>query len=145
VKALPAVENQLLGYEKCPEFYEDGVWYRRRFDVPDSLRGFRAMLMFYSVNYVADVWLNDHYVGYHEGGYTSFAFDVTDQISYDTTNVLAVRVDNPVWGTRMDIVPYQRCDWFNYTGIIHEVYLECSERTAVARAEVIPIDTLGTI
>ena len=91
VKALPAVENQLLGYEKCPEFYEDGVWYRRRFDVQDSLRGSRVLLTFYSVNYVADVWLNDHYVGYHEGGYTSFAFDVTDQVSYDTTNVLAVR------------------------------------------------------
>jgi beta-galactosidase len=145
VKALPAVENQLLGYEKCPEFYEDGVWYRRRFDVPDSLRGCRVMLMFYSVNYVADVWLNDQYVGYHEGGYTSFAFDVTGQISYDTTNVLAVRVDNPAWGTRLDIVPYQRCDWFNYTGIVHEVYLEFSRKTAIARAEVVPLDTLGTL
>ena len=145
VKALPAVENQLLGYEKCPEFYEDGVWYRRRFDVPDSLRDSRVLLTFYSVNYIADVWLNDQYVGYHEGGYTSFAFDVTDQVSYDTTNVLAVRVDNPAWGTRLDIVPYQRCDWFNYTGIIHEVYLEFSKRTAVARAEVIPLDTLGTL
>jgi beta-galactosidase len=145
VKALPSVENRLIAYEKCPEFYEDGVWYRRRFDVPDSLRGSRVMLMFYSVNYVADVWLNDQYVGYHEGGYTSFAFDVTDQISYDTTNVLAVRVDNPEWGTRLDIVPYQRCDWFNYTGIIHEVYLEFTEKTAVARAEVVPFDTLGNL
>ena len=145
VKSLPAVENQLLGYEKCPEFYQDGVWYRRTFDVPDSLRGSRVMLMFYAVNYVADVWLNDRYIGYHEGGYTSFAFDVTDHVSFDTTNVLAVRVDNPAWGTRVDIVPYQRCDWFNYTGIIHEVYLEFSRKTAVARAEVIPKDTLGTL
>ncbi|MBP1678701.1 MAG: Beta-galactosidase/beta-glucuronidase [Bacteroidetes bacterium] len=145
VKSLPAVENQLLGYEKCPEFYEDGVWYRRSFDVPDSLAGSRVMLMFYAANYVADVWLNDRYIGYHEGGYTSFAFDITDRISYDTTNVLAVRVDNPAWGTRMDIVPYQRCDWFNYTGIVHEVYLEFSARKAVARAEVVPLDTLGTL
>lgn len=145
VKSLPAVENRLLGYEKCPEFYEDGVWYRRRFDVPDSLRGSRVMLTFYAVNYVADVWLNDQYLGYHEGGYTSFAFDVSAYLSYDSTNVLAVRVDNPKWGTRKDIVPYQKCDWFNYTGIIHEVYLEFSNRTAVARAEVIPLDTLGTL
>ena len=34
-------------------------------------------LMFYAVNYVADVWLNDVYLGYHEGGYTPFAFDVS--------------------------------------------------------------------
>jgi beta-glucuronidase len=103
------------------------------------------MLVFYSVNYVADVWLNDQYIGYHEGGYTSFAFDVSESIWYDSTNVLAVRVDNPAWGTRKDIVPYKRCDWFNYTGIIHEVYLEFSHRMAVARADVIPLDTLGTI
>jgi beta-galactosidase/beta-glucuronidase len=48
-----------------PEFYLDGVWYRRTFNVSDSLNGKFSKLMFNAVNYTADVWLNGHYLGYH--------------------------------------------------------------------------------
>ncbi len=142
---IPGVENTINAYEKRPEYYQDGVWYRRAFTIPDSLRGKFAKLMFYAVNYVADVWLNGHYLGYHEGGYTSFAFDVSNAIKYDSVNVLAVRVDNPPWATRIDIVPYSRVDWFNYTGIIHEVYLEFSDPVSVMRADVVPREVDGKI
>ncbi len=142
---IPGVENTINTYEKRPEYYQDGVWYRRAFEVPDSLRGKFVKLMFYAVNYVADVWLNGTYLGYHEGGYTSFAFEVSSAVRYDTVNVLAVRVDNPPWGTRTDIVPYSRVDWFNYTGIIHESYLEFSGPVAVVRADVVPQNIDGTL
>jgi len=142
---IPGVENTINTYERRPEYYQDGVWYRRSFTIPDSLRGTFAKLMFYAVNYVADVWLNGVYIGYHEGGYTSFAFDVSNAVKYDTLNVLAVRVDNPPWATRIDIVPYSRVDWFNYTGIIHDVYLEFSDPVSVVRADVVPKNIDGTI
>ena len=142
---IPGVENTLNAYEKRPEYYQDGVWYRRTFTVPAAQRGKFAKLMFYAVNYVADVWLNGNYIGYHEGGYTSFAFEVSNAIKYDSVNVLAVRVDNPPWGTRNDIIPYSRVDWFNYTGIIHDVYLEFSDPVAVVRADVVPQDINGKI
>ncbi|MDZ7301879.1 MAG: T9SS type A sorting domain-containing protein [candidate division KSB1 bacterium] len=145
IHQIPGVENTINVYEKRPEYYQDGVWYRRAFTVPDSLRGKFVKLMFYAVNYVADVWLNGNYLGYHEGGYTSFAFDVSNAIKYDSVNVLAVRVDNPPWATRIDIVPYSRVDWFNYTGIIHEVYLEFSDLLSVMRADVVPKEIGGKI
>lgn len=144
-KILPAVENQMNPYPTVPEYYQDGVWYRKNFSVPDSLNGKFIKLIFYSVNYVADVWVNDVYVGYHEGGYTPFAFDVSEFLNYGGNNVIAVRVDNPAWGTRNDIVPYTECDWFNYTGIIHDVYLEISEPVSVIRADVVPLDINGQI
>ena len=142
---LPAVENQLLGYEKTPEYYESGVWYRRSFTVPDSLKQQFAKLMFYAVNYVCDVWVNGTYLGYHEGGYTPIAFDVSTLLRTDTANVIAVRVDNIPWGTRNDIVPFYKCDWFNYTGIIHDVYLEFSNPVSVVRADVFPLSTDGSV
>src|SRR5574341_370204 len=142
---IPGVENTINTYERRPEYYQDGVWYRRSFTVPAAQRGKFAKLMFYAVNYVADVWLNGNYLGYHEGGYTSFAFDVSNAIKIDTVNVLAVRVDNPPWATRIDIVPYSRVDWFNYTGIIHEVYLEFSDPVSVMRADVVPQQIDGKI
>jgi beta-glucuronidase len=144
-KSLPAIENNLLGYEKTPEYYESGVWCRRSFTVPDSLKQFSATLMFYAVNYVCDVWLNGTYLGFHEGGYTPFAFDVSSLLRTDTTNVLSVRVDNIPWGTRKDIVPYYTCDWFNYTGIIHDVYLEFTNPISVVRADIVPQNINGGV
>ena len=144
-KLLPSVENQINAYEQAPEYYEDGVWYRRKFTISDSLTGKFTKLVFYAVNYVADVWLNGHYLGYHEGGYTPFAFDVSSSVRTDTVNVLAIRVDNPPWGTRQDIIPYIVVDWFNYTGIIHDVYLEFTEPVSTVRADVVSLNTDGDI
>lgn len=142
---IPSVENEMNEFPTVPEYYEDGVWYRYKFNVSDSLINRFAKLMFYSVNYIADVWLNNEYIGYHEGGYTPFAFNVSDFISYSEENVLVIRVDNPPWGSRNDIVPFYRCDWFNYTGIIHDVYLEFSSKTTVMRADVVPKNMQGEI
>jgi beta-galactosidase len=148
-KTLPAVENTLNGLDKRPEDYENGVWCRRRFTVGDSVLGRRAVLNFLAVNYVADVWLNGRYLGYHEGGYTPFSFDVTGIVRTDTVNVLAVRVDNPPWGSRNDIVPYgtlsHKPDWFNFTGIIHDVYLDFPGTFSVVRAEAVPRSTGGEV
>lgn len=144
-KQLPAVENQMNPYPQVPEYYQDGVWYRRNFSVNAVDSGKFIKLIFYAVNYVADVWLNDVYLGYHEGGYTPFAFDVSSALNYSGNNVLVVRVDNPAWGSRNDIVPYTQCDWFNYTGIIHDVYLELSDPVSVIRTNIVPQNTSGDI
>ena len=144
-KYIPSVENKMNTYPVAPEFYQDGVWYRRAFNVPDSLNGKFFKLMFYAVNYTADVWLNGHYIGYHEGGYTSFAFDVSKYLNFNSTNTIAVRVDNPPWGTRIDIVPYYNCDWYNYTGIIHDVYIEATNPVSIVRANIVPLDTAGNL
>ncbi|NUQ82644.1 MAG: T9SS type A sorting domain-containing protein [Bacteroidetes bacterium] len=141
-KTLPAVENTMNGYQQRPEYYEDGVWYRRTFTVPDSLVNQKVILKFLSVNYVADVWVNGTHVGYHEGGFTPFAFLVSPHI-VSGTNTIAVRVDNPEWGKRKDIVPYTKPDWFNYTGIIHDVMIEFRPGIFIARADIKPLDLQG--
>lgn len=144
-KGIPGIENVLAANETMPEIYQDGVWYRTKFTIADSLQQKFARLNFYAVNYIADVWLNGTYLGWHEGGYTPFAFDVSSALRYDSANVLVVRVDNIPWGTRKDIVPYVECDWFNYTGIIHDVYLEFSNKISVSRADVITKSVNGLV
>ncbi len=144
-KILPAVENEMHTYPTVPEYYEDGVWYRKEFNVDAADVNNFIKLMFYSVNYVADVWVNGNYLGYHEGGYTPFAFDVSPFLNYGGSNLISVRVDNPGWGNRNDIVPYTDCDWFNYTGIIHDVYLEITDRVSVIRANIVPQNISGDV
>ncbi|PKL88182.1 MAG: glycoside hydrolase family 2 [Ignavibacteriae bacterium HGW-Ignavibacteriae-2] len=144
-KLIPSVENIMYDFPKVPEYYQDGVLYRYKFSVADSLENKFVKLMFYSVNYVADVWLNGQYIGYHEGGFTPFAFDVSENLNYNSENVILVRVDNIKWGSRKDIIPFYNCDWFNYAGIIGDVYLEFSEPASIIRADVVPLDIEGKL
>lgn len=145
---LPAVENQmprLWGDPDGPEPYEDGVWYRRTFAVPADWQGSLVTVNFLAVNYVADVWVNGTWVGYHEGGHSPFALDLTAALKYGGQNVIAVRVDNPPWGTRLETVPGPAPDWWNYTGIIHDLYLEAAPLFRVVRVDVRPLDRTGLV
>src|ERR1051326_131284 len=113
-------------------------WYRIHFNVPESWAGQSVTLKFGSVNYLADVWLNGTYLGYHEGGVTPFAFDTEKALAYGEDNVLAVRVYDPPKGTRLDVVPWYFSDWWEYEGITAPVWLEASNPLHVVRADVVP-------
>jgi beta-galactosidase len=121
-----------------PDRTQGGAWYRLRFFEGRDWRDKAVTLKFGAVNYLADVWLNGTYLGYHEGGYTPFAFDAGPAIRSGDWNVLAVRVDNPTWGTRTDIVPWGLTDWWNYGGITQPVWLEATAPLHLARVDVTP-------
>jgi beta-mannosidase len=46
------------------------------------------------VDYFTDVWFNEHFLGSHEGYFSSFEYEITHYISEDN-NLLVVRVDSP--------------------------------------------------
>lgn len=107
--------------EEIPEFrhYEGWVWYAKTFDwAADGHEG-RTFLRFRAVNYKAKAWLNGELLGSHEGGYTPFSFDVTDDLQ-DGENTLIVQVDNKRYE---DGIPNEGTDWFNFGGINRSVEL----------------------
>lgn len=154
-KTLPMPENERInpehstngGEQDSFEDYQGGVWYRKHFTPDDSWSGKNVKLAFLGVNYFADVWINGTYVGGHAGGYTPFGLDVSDLLQYGQDNVIAVRVDNPRWNTfnQGETLPYKQSDWFNYTGIMREVYLEASDSTYIVRSDVKPLDASGSL
>ena len=121
-----------------PASAADGAWYRKDFDVPAEWQNQAVTLKFGAANYIADVWLNGHWLGYHEGGSTPFAFDATDAVVPNEVNTIAVRVDNPPWGTRQDIVPWGLTDWWNYGGLTQPVWIEATAPVYAVRADVVP-------
>jgi beta-galactosidase len=125
-------------FNKPPDRSTPGGFYRLDFQVPPVWSDRYAMLKFGAVRYIGDVWLNGHYLGHHEGGDTPFALDATDALAPGGVNNLLVRVDNPVWGTRDDIVPWGLADWWNYGGIVGDVWLEALPATSAVRADVTP-------
>ena len=125
-------------YDPPPSASGNGAWYRKDFDVPTEWQNQTVTLKFGAANYVADVWLNGHYLGYHEGGSTPFAFDATDALLAGDINTIAVRIDNPPWGERQDIVPWGLTDWWNYGGLTQPVWLEATPAVYAVRADVVP-------
>ena len=121
-----------------PDGEEGGAWYRRHFVIPTGWAGQSVTIKFGSANYVADVWLNGTWLGYHEGGSTPFAFAAGEALRPSEENVLAVRVHTIPLGTRSDVVPWGLVDWWNYGGLTGSVWLEVAPPAHIARADVSP-------
>lgn len=78
-------------------------WYWRDFEPPaNPYPEGRYVLRLWNVDYRADVWLNETYLGSHEGNEGMFTFDATSAIKPKETNRLAVRVLNPTNTQRID-------------------------------------------
>lgn len=147
-KLLPSPENTLKPVESTEgvEPYENGVYYRRTFELDNTLETDMVFLKSLGISYICDVWINGHYVGYHEGGFTPFAFDISPYLTYDQANVILIRVDNPPWGKRLDTIPANRgTDFFNYTGIIQDIYLEATNRIMIPRVDLKTESLDGTV
>ena len=98
--------------------YEGTIWYRKSFDYQRK-ENTRLFVYFGAANYLADVYLNGEKIGRHEGGFTPFNFEVTNQVR-DKSNSLIVKVDNQ---RRRDAVPTLITDWWNYGGLTRQVKL----------------------
>lgn len=94
---LPYDKNdfKIKGYRKIGgRSPENSVgWYRKKLTLSEADQFKRIYLEFDGVFRDAQVWINGVYLGRHESGYTSFNFDVTDLVNYNSDNVICVRVD----------------------------------------------------
>src|SRR5215217_5372748 len=120
-------------------------WYRKDFHLPSASRRMSWVLRFESVNYRARFWLNGKPIGANTGAYLPFEIRIPSSALKRTgTNRLVVRVDNRRYPT--DFPPSGLSTnnrptggWWNYGGILREVYLRRVDRidfnTVVARPE----------
>ena len=86
-----------LAWETLKQDYEGVAFYRTQFEVSEDWQGQIIRLNFGAVNYLTEVWLNDEVVGFHEGGFTPFAFRVDEMIEYEKKNTLTLRVVGPLF------------------------------------------------
>jgi beta-glucuronidase len=99
-------------------YYEGLVWYQRDFDFQPKAHH-RTFLHIGAANYKALIWINGQHVCDHEGGFTAFDCESTQQL-HAGKNFIVVAVD----ATRQaDGVPTATTDWFNYGGITRDVSL----------------------
>ncbi len=84
------VESALSGIERLGEL---NLWYRRAFEVPAAWAGRRVRLNFGAVDRLATVYINGTRVGQHEGGYTSFGFDITPMLKPGRNEIVVAAFD----------------------------------------------------
>lgn len=101
-----------------PEMYFRGTCiYRRKLKKPELTSGQQVYIEFRGANSSAVVKINGKELARHDGGYSTFRVNITDEL--ETENLLEVLVDN----APNDRVYPQRADFTFYGGIYRDVYL----------------------
>lgn len=91
IKGKPSEEyNESQGSLK-----RNGAWYRRSFQLPESDRGKRIVLLFDGAGMKTEVWVNGQPAGRNESMYNSFYIDITPYLVYENEiNIVAVHISN---------------------------------------------------
>jgi beta-glucuronidase len=119
-------------------------WFRKDFTLPEAKRSLDWALRFESVNYRLRAWLNGKRLGTHTGAYLPFTLQIRRGLKRTGTNRLVVRVDSrrrnsdfPPANDTSNGVPTG--GWWNYGGIVREVYLVREDRAAIDSVIVRPV------
>ena len=136
-------ESQLSGVEK---HFPDGSTfaYRRSFTLPKDFNRGHVLLHFGAVDQIAEIYVNQIFIGSHVGGYESFCFDITDTLKEE--NTLEVRVIDDL---RDHILPYGKQTlkrggmWYTpVSGIWQTVWLESVPESYVNSLDIqVTLDT----
>ena len=113
---LPHTWNAVDGIDGGNDYYRGTCLYEKEFTKPSFEEGERVYLEFEGVAMKATVILNEKEIGIHEGGYSTFRIDITDELK--DTNRLKVFVNNE----KNHIYP-QSADFTFYGGIYRDVHL----------------------
>jgi len=118
------------------------IWYRRSFTVPQEMQGKRILLRFGAVDFECAVYVNGQQVGAHRGGYTPFAFDITEQLTEGENDLCLRVVDDPDCtqprGKQYWARGLMGCWYTPVSGIWQTVYMEAVGEYAMKYIHVTP-------
>ena len=127
-------ESKLSGIANTD--FMNSVWYRRNLNIPAEWAGKRIILHIDACDYDTTVYVNGKSVGNHKGGYTSFAFDITNYLkesgNYVTIYALDdIRSELQVAGKQCRVLNSRGCLYTRTTGIWQTIWLEAVEAAHV--------------
>lgn len=139
---------EMSGVNKPLSF--DEIVYERTFEVPKAWQDKRIILHFGAVDYKCIVWVNHHCVGAHQGGQTSFSFDITDFLQEGVQHLKVLAVDyledeciprgKQFWQDKGKFIWYTQS-----SGIWQSVWLEPVEKAHIQWMHFTPDIDKGTV
>jgi beta-glucuronidase len=130
------------GDESNESMNGDIVWYRKDFRLPSSSSALDWIVRFQNVRYHARVWLNGKELGRHSGAYLPWELRLNGLRR--GMNRLVMRVDNRRFEDDLPPLQFDETDqlpaggWWNYGGLLGEVYLRRVSRIDMEEVEVRP-------
>lgn len=125
IEDIPGTDSPLdanaIGAVSTGFFVGGTGWYRKHFQIPDAQKDKKILLRFDGIYMNSDVWLNGNHLGNHPYGYTTFEYDITDFIDFESENILAVEVKNEGKNSR----------WHTGSGIYRHVWLVATEHVHI--------------
>lgn len=128
--AVPASFNDQLILSQYKNYTGD-FYYQTDFFISQAMLNERIFIRFGSVTHFAEVLINDHYIGEHQGGFTPFEFEITKMVKLGK-NQLKVKANNILNNSTLPVGNYsetidqdgnkikkvdENFDFFNYAGI----------------------------
>lgn len=125
------VETKLSGINKQVKD-DEAIFYHRSISIEKGWKDKKILLNFDASDHETKVWIDDKYVGSHEGGYSRFTFDITDHVADNKEHDLTVKVFDPQKSIFKSLgkqanasMHYERC-----SGIWQSVWMEPVDETA---------------
>ncbi|MDQ0230690.1 sugar-binding domain-containing protein [Metabacillus malikii] len=108
-------------YASATGYLPGGVgWYRKKFIVPNHLKGKKVFIQFDGVYKNSEVWINEQYLGKRPYGYSSFQYDVTPFLKSELKeNIIAVKVDH---------TDFADSRWYTGSGIYRNVFMTITDQ-----------------
>ncbi len=117
---LPHTWNAIDGQDGNGKYDRGRYWYAKSFVTPcQPLKGGRVFVEILAAGQQATVYVNGEEVIYHEGGYSAFRADITDQCREEGENLLVVACSNE---DKSSVYP-QTADFTFYGGLYRGVNL----------------------
>lgn len=107
-------------------YYNGLIWFQKEIELKPSPNK-RAFLHFEAINYHAHVYLNGQKIGEHKGGFTPFAFELTDVLR-SGLNRITLGVDS---FHDSESIPGSITDWDLYGGITRTPRLVFTPKTFI--------------
>lgn len=91
---IPHTWNNLDGQDGGGDYIRDKFWYHKELNI-EIKKDKKYFIEFEGVSCIANVYVNNTHVGEHIGGFSTFRFDITDQLK-NGQNTILVQADNTV-------------------------------------------------
>ena len=139
------VPNAWNGSDTSDKSFQGSVgWYRKDLRLPSTAKGKDWIVRFESVNYRSRIWLNGKPIGQNTGAYLPFELRLpASDLKRTGVNRLVIRVENK--RTTTDFPPSGLSSsgteiggWWNYGGLLREVYLREVDRLDMSSVAVVP-------
>ncbi len=90
--------------------FNGSVWFYKAVKLDDIQDVKNPILEFGGVDYFTDLWVNDKYIGRHEGYFQKFYFELSDVLKSNEDNIIVVKVTSPkeepitVWPLKKQLI-----------------------------------------